>query len=94
MEFLSLGLLYRCGHDKHSHLRPSKNPSSGREPHRTLRHDRDTQGALEGVVLPSSPEVTMTSPHSDLIAFAHLSPTHLVSMIHWGPAWTVHLPSC
>lgn len=34
-----------------------------------LRHDRDTQGALEGEVLPSSPEVTMTSPHSDLTAF-------------------------
>lgn len=35
-----------------------------------LRHDRDTQGALEGVVLPSSLQVTMTSPPSDLTAFA------------------------
>lgn len=51
-----------------------------RSSHRMLRHGRNTQGALEGDVLPSSPEVTMTSPHSDLTAFECLQ--HIWSP--WG----------
>lgn len=88
MGSLSLGLLYRCGHDKHSHLRPPKNPSSGKELSQNAQTWQEHSGCPGGgclaIISWSDNDLTSQWSHS-----LWMSPAHLISMRHRGPAWTV-----